>query len=80
MPAQIKFVDNAEKEPVIKGTPLVPKKFSKKMISMDGERVVYYVEKEYGWKAGLYPKMKFSNVHPIYPDFCEITIPIERID
>jgi len=32
MPAQIRFVDTTEKEPVIKGTPKVPKEFSKKMV------------------------------------------------
>lgn len=80
MPAQIKFVDNAEKEPVIKGTPLVPKEFSKKMVSMDGERVVYYIHKDWGYKRGLWPKMKFASTHPTDSNFCEITIPIERID
>lgn len=80
MPAQIKFVDKTEKEPVIKGTPQVPKEFSKKMVSLDGNHVVYYIDKDWGYKNRLWPKMKFSNTHPVYKNFCEITIPIERID
>ena len=78
MPAQIKFVDKTEKEYVIKGTPVVPMEFSKKMVSMDGERVVYYIDKDYGYRAKLYSKMVLSSTHPVYPNFCEITIPIER--
>jgi len=80
MPAQIKFVDNAEKEPVIKGTPRIPKQFSKKMVSMDGTTVVYYIHKEWGYKHRLWPVMDMFNLHPVYPEFCEIKIPIERID
>ena len=79
MPAQIKFVDKADKEPVIKGTPQVPKEFSKKLSNMDGTHTVYYIHKEWGYRHDLWPKMKFSNTHPADKNFCEITIPIDRI-
>ena len=44
--ASIKFVDNTEKEQIIKGTPKVPFNKSKKLSSMDGDKVLYYVETE----------------------------------
>jgi len=80
MPVTIKFVDKAEKIPEIKGTPKVPKEFSKKMISKDGKTIIYYIEKNYGWQHKLWPKMLMSSIHPIDKDFVEITIPIQRID
>ena len=80
MPAQIKFVDKTEKEPIVRGTPKVPKEFSKKLVSINGTHVIYYIDREWGIKNRLWPKMKLFNTHPAYPKFCEITIPIERID
>lgn len=79
MPAQIKFVDNTEDEPVIKGIPQVPKEYSKKLSSVNDGTVMYYIDKSWGHKNKLWPKMNFSNTHPIDTNFCEITIPIERI-
>ena len=80
MAARIKFVDTTEKEPVIKGTPKVPKEFSKKLLSMDGSQVIYFIDKDWGYANRLWPVMKVFNLHPIYPNFCEITIPIKRVD
>ena len=41
--ASIKFVDKTEKEQIIKGTPKVPMAKSKKLSSLDGSKVLYYV-------------------------------------
>lgn len=79
MPASIKFVDNTEKEVVIKGTPKVPMNQSKKLVSIDGETIIYYIKRDYGWKHKLDSKMNFANAHPMDSSYCEITIPIERV-
>ena len=42
----IKFVHTEDKEVKIKGTPKVPFNKSKKLSSMDGEVVLYYIETE----------------------------------
>lgn len=79
MPAQIKvYMKNEEKDPVIVGTPRVPKQFSKSFKNEKGE-TLYYVDKEYGIKHKLISKMDFSKLLPTNPDMCRITIKIDRI-
>jgi len=77
--AQIKFVHREEKEQIIKGTPRVPSNKSKKMISMDGSQVLYYIDTETAFKMKIDSKVDFSQKHPLYKNFSLITIPIERI-
>jgi len=79
MPASIKFVDNTEKEQIIKGTPKVPINKSKKLVSMDGSKVLYYVDTETAFKLKIDSKVDFSQKHPQHSNFHLITIPIERV-
>ena len=77
--ASIKFVDNSEKEQVVKGTPKVPISKSKKLSSMDGSKVLYYVETETAFRLKIDSKVDFKNKHPQDSNYHSITIPIERI-
>ena len=77
--AGIKFVHDDEKEVIIKGTPKVPFNKSKKLSSMDGSEVLYYVETETAFKLKIESKVDFSQKHPQYNTYHLITIPIERI-
>lgn len=77
--ASIKFVDNTDKEQVIKGTPKVPINKSKKLSSMDGSKVLYYVETEIAFKLKIDSKVDFTQKHPQYSNYHLITIPIDRI-
>ena len=77
--AQIKFVHKDEKEQVIKGTPKVPFSKSKKLVSMDGSKVLYYVDTETAFKLKIDSKVDFSQKHPQYNNYHLITIPIERV-
>lgn len=79
MPASIKFVDNTEKEQIIKGTPKVPFNKSKKLSSMDGSTVLYYIETETAFKLKIDSKVDFTQKHPQYDNYHLITIPIDRI-
>ena len=77
--ASIKFVDNSEKEQVVKGTPKVPISKSKKLSSMDGSKVLYYVETETAFKLKIDSRVDFTQKHPQYSNFHLITIPIDRV-
>lgn len=77
--ASIKFVDNSEKEQIIKGTPKVPMAKSKKLSSLDGSQVLYYVETETAFKLKIDSKVDFKNKHPQDSNYHLITIPIDRI-
>ena len=77
--ASIKFVDKTEKEQIIKGTPKVPMAKSKKLSSLDGSQVLYYVETETAFKLKIDSKVDFRQKHPQDSNFSLITIPIERI-
>ena len=77
--AGIKFVDNTEDEVVIKGTPKVPFNMSKKVSSIEGTEVIYFINKNWGLTNKLISKMNFNTVFPTDADFCEITIPIDRV-
>ena len=77
--ASIKFVDNTDKEQVIKGTPKVPINKSKKLSSMDGSEVLYYVETEIAFKLKIDSKVDFTQKHPQYSNYHLITISIDRI-
>ena len=77
--AQIKFVHKDEKEQVLKGTPKVPFSKSKKLVSMDGSQVLYYVDTETAFKLKIDSKVDFSQKHPQHSNFHLITIPIERV-
>ena len=77
--ASIKFVDNSEKEQIIKGTPKVPMAKSKKLSSLDGSQVLYYVETETAFKLKIDSKFDFKNKHPQDSNYHLITIPIDRI-
>lgn len=77
--AQIKFVHKDEEEQVIKGTPKVPFSKSKKLVSMDGSKVLYYVDTETAFKLKIDSKVDFSQKHPQNSNFHLITIPIDRV-
>ena len=77
--ASIKFVHNEEKEQIIKGTPKVPFDKSKKLVSMDGSTILYYVETETAFKMKIDSKVDFKQKHPQFGNYHLITIPIERI-
>ena len=77
--AQIKFVHKDEEEQVIKGTPKVPFSKSKKLMSMDGSKVLYYVDTETAFKLKIDSKVDFSQKHPQHSNFHLITIPIDRV-
>ena len=77
--AQIKFVHKDEQEQVIKGTPKVPFSKSKKLVSMDGSQVLYYVDTETAFKLKIDSKVDFSQKHPQHSNFHLITIPIDRV-
>ena len=77
--ASIKFVHNEEKEQIIKGTPKVPFDKSKKLVSMDGSTILYYVETETAFKMKIDSQVDFSQKHPQNKNFALIRIPIERV-
>jgi len=77
--ASIKVFIKEEEEFVIKGVPKVPMSESKKLVSPDGSISIYYIKREYAWKHKLDSKINFNNPHPMDENYCEITIPIERI-
>jgi hypothetical protein len=68
-----------EDEVKIKGTPSVPFHLSKKLSSIEGADIIYFIDKTWGLDNGLQTKMNFNSVFPTDEDFCEITIPILRI-
>ena len=68
-----------EEEIIIKGKPNVPFNLSKKVSSIEGTEVIYFIHKNWGLANKLDSKMNFSVVFPTDEDFCEITIPINRI-
>jgi hypothetical protein len=80
MAASIKVYMKDEKERVITGTPQVPFSLSAKLSQLNGNQVVYFIDKDYGIKNGLSSRMKFYSLHPTRPNLCEITIPIERVE
>ena len=77
--ASIKFVHKEEKEQIIKGTPKVPISKSKKLSSMDGSQVLYYIETETAFKMKIDSKVDFTQKHPQDSSYSLITIPIERV-
>ena len=77
--ASIKFVDNTEKEQIVRGVPKVPFSRSKKLVSMDGKTVLYYVETEMAFKLKIDSKLDFTQKHPQDSSYHLITIPIERV-
>jgi len=78
--AGIKFVDNTEKEQIIKGTPKVPINKSKKLSSMDGSQVLYYIDVETAFKMKLETFCDFTQKHPQTDSYVLITVPIERVE
>lgn len=77
--ASIKVTFKEEKEQVIKGTPKVPTSKSKKLSSMDGTQVLYYIETDTAYKLKIDSKVDFTQKHPQNSNYSLITIPIERI-
>ena len=72
------FVED-EREIVIKGTPQVPFSLSAKLSKVEGNQVIYFVDKDFGIKNGLSSKMRFNILHTSRSNLCEITIPIQRV-
>ena len=69
-----------EKKPTkIKGTPQVPINKSKKLKSIDGTEVMYFIETHYAYQKKLNDKSDFTQQHPQFSDYHLITIPINRI-
>ena len=68
-----------EEEIIIKGKPKVPFHMSKKVSSIEGTEVIYFINKNWGMANKLITKMNFNTVFPTDEDFCEITIPIDRV-
>jgi hypothetical protein len=77
--AGIKFVHEEEKEVKLKGTPKIPFNKSKKLSSMDGSQVLYYVDVETAFKMKLDTFCDFTQKHPQNESYVVITVPIERI-
>lgn len=77
--ASIKVTFKEEKEQVIKGTPKVPTSKSKKLSSMDGTQVLYYIETDTAYRLKIDSKVDFTQKHPQNSNYSLITIPIERI-
>ena len=65
----------AEKNP-----PVLVKKIHVKMVKNSKGEVLNFIEKNFGIKKGLSEGMKFSNLHPLKPNFCLITSPIKVIE
>jgi len=76
--ANIKFVHQEEKQIKIKGTPNVPFTKSKKLSSMDGSQVLYYIDVETAFKLKLDSVCNFTQKHPQDENYALITIPINR--
>lgn len=76
--AGIKFVHQEDKEVKLKGTPRVAFNKSKKLSSMDGTQVLYYIETAEAFKLKLDTFCNFTQKHPQYPDYALINIPIIR--
>jgi len=76
--AGIKFVHEEEKEVKLKGTPKVPFNKSKKLSSMDGSQVLYYIDVETAFKLKLDSVCNFTQKHPQDENYALITIPINR--
>ena len=68
-----------EEEVKIKGKPAVPFHLSKKVSSIEGTEVIYFIDKTWGLDNGLQTKMNFNSIFPTDENYCEITIPIDRI-
>jgi hypothetical protein len=77
--AGIKFVHEEEKEVKLKGTPKVPFNKSKKLSSMDGSDVRYYIETETAFKLKIDSRVDFTQKHPQDDSLHLITIPIDRV-
>jgi len=77
--AGIKFVHKDDKEVKLKGTPKIPFNKSKKLSSMDGSQVLYYVDVETAFKMKLDTFCDFTQKHPQNESYVVITVPIERI-
>lgn len=77
--AGIKFVHEEEKEVKLKGTPKIPFNKSKKLSSMDGSEVLYYIDVETAFKMKLDTFCDFTQKHPLTKSYVVITVPIERI-
>ncbi len=77
--AGIKFVHKDDKEVTLKGTPKIPFNKSKKLSSMDGSQVLYYVDVETAFKMKLDTFCDFTQKHPQNESYVVITVPIERI-
>ena len=76
--AGIKFVHEEEKEVKLKGTPKIPFNKSKKLSSMDGSQVLYYIDVETAFKLKLDSVCNFTQKHPQDENYALITIPINR--
>ena len=76
--AGIKFVHEEEKEVKLKGTPKVPFNKSKKLSSMDGTHILYYIETAEAFKMKLDTFCDFTKKHPQNADYALINVPIIR--
>jgi|TARA_B110000858_G_C17665233_1_gene409222 hypothetical protein len=77
--AGIKFVHNDDQEVKLNGTPNIPFKKSKKLSSMDGSQVLYYIDVETAFKMKLDTFCDFTQKHPQTESYVLITVPIERV-
>ena len=76
--ASIKFVHREDKPVKLKSTPVIPFKKSKKLSSMDGTQVLYYIETAEAFKLKLERFVDFTQKHPQNENYAVITIPIIR--
>ena len=76
--ASIKFVHREDKPVKLKSTPVIAFKKSKKLSSMDGTQVLYYIETAEASKLKLESFVDFTQKHPQYENYAVITIPIIR--
>ena len=78
--AGIKFVHKDDKEVKLKGTQKIPFNKSKKLSSMDGSQVLYYIDVETAFKMKLETFCDFTQKHPQTDSYVLITVPIERVE
>ena len=78
--AQIKFVHRDEPTVKLLETPIIAFDKSKKLSSIDGTDTLYYINKQEAYRLRLESFCDLNKSHPIYNDYCLITIPIIRGD
>tara|TARA_R110000868_G_scaffold236435_1_gene490469 strand:+ start:1080 stop:1352 length:273 start_codon:yes stop_codon:yes gene_type:complete len=78
--AQIKFVHRDEKEVKLFATPIISFNKSKKLSSIDGNDVLYYINVQEAYRLKLESFCDMNTPYPVDSGYCLINIPIIRGD